>query len=135
MYFAEIEINFFTNTLKLLWYIYSRMEFIEEFDESKQLKPHIVATYTFFKQFSVLENGTLNWNTHSYQLQSTDTTEKLRKLLKYFRLKLKNQELDRDGCGRAMLFWYSKLLENGCFSLEVQTAIQSWMEICELIVS
>ncbi len=113
----------------------SRMEFVEEFEESTQLKPHIVATYTFFKQFSVLENGTLNWNTHSYQLQSTETAEKLRKLLKYFRGKLKSQELSRDGCGRAMLFWYSKLLEFGCFSLEVQMAIQSWMEICELIVS
>ena len=111
------------------------MELIEEFEESIQLKPHIVATYTFFKQFSVLENGTLSWNTHIHLLQTVETTEKLRKLLKYFKSKLKSQELSRDGCGRAMLFWYSKLLEYGCFSLEVQTAIQSWMEICELIVS
>lgn len=110
------------------------MDFVEEFEDSVQLKPHTVATYSFFRNFSVDSSGTLTWTTNSATIDKP-TAEKLRALLKYFRGKLKTQELSRDGCGRAMLFWFSKIQELGCFSFEVRAEIRAWMEICEIIVS
>lgn len=111
------------------------MDFVEEFEDSVQLKPHTVATYSFFRNFSVdISSGTLSWTTNS-AIIDTQTAEKLKTLLKYFRNKLKTQELSRDGCGRAMLFWFSKIQELGCFSFEVRAEIRAWMEICELVVS
>jgi hypothetical protein len=111
------------------------MDFVEEFEDSVQLKPHTVATYSFFRNFSVdASSGTLTWTTNSATID-TATAEKLKPLLKYFRSKLKTQELNRDGCGRAMLFWFSKIQELGCFSFDVRAEIRAWMEICELIVA
>lgn len=112
-----------------------RMDFVEEFEDSRALTPQTVATYSFFRNFSVdVSSGTLTWTVHSATID-TPTAEKLKHLLKYFRSKLKTQELNRDGCGRAMLFWFSKIQELGCFSFEVRSEIRAWMEICELIVS
>ena len=111
------------------------MEFVEEFEESTKLKPHIVATYSFFKNFSVdKEAATLIWN-KEHAFISPENTEKLRNLLKYFRSKLKQQEFNPSQCGRAMLFWFSKIQEMNCFSSEVRADIRAWMEICELIVA
>lgn len=110
------------------------MDFVEEFEDSKALPPHIVATYTFFKDFSVnTEKGVIRWSIAEHEI-GTEKAELFKNLLKYFRSKLKAKELNKDGCGRAMIFWFSKLQEIGCFSLEVQAAIRAWMEICELIV-
>jgi hypothetical protein len=111
------------------------MEYVEEFEESTQLKAHTVATYSFFKNFSVdKEAATLSWNRNETFL-NPEQTENFRNLLKYFTKKLKNQELNPSQCGRAMLFWFSKVQELGLFTPAIRAEIRAWMEICELIVA
>ena len=60
------------------------MDFVEEFEDSKALPPHIVATYTFFKDFSVnMEKGVVRWSIAEHEV-GTEKAELFKNLLKYF---------------------------------------------------
>lgn len=111
------------------------MDFLAEFSELKTLSNHISATYSFFKLFSVdKDTQELSWNLAKTPLEE-EPLQEFRAFLKMIKRQLQENQIKPSDCLRAMFFFYSKLLQHGCFDQSTRQEILAWMEVCGLIIA